>query len=118
MRLSFVVLTLAVAALVPYFSLFMSLIGNIGSSALMFILPTIFHIKVRGGSRLKRGLHSLLVIFGIIAAIIGTYVTVVTLVDKFSSDSKMQMGGDDGHTVVYECGVANGTMAVPAPAPI
>ena len=39
LRFAFVVLTLVVAATVPHFALFISLIGNLGSSMLMFVLP-------------------------------------------------------------------------------
>ena len=82
-RTGFAVFSFVVAAAVPYFSLFMSLIGNIGSSALMFILPTMFHLKTfPNQNRVVRGLHMLLIVVGIIAACIGTFVTIQAIAEK------------------------------------
>lgn len=39
LRLLLVIMTLVIAATVPHFGLFISLIGNLGSSMLMFVLP-------------------------------------------------------------------------------
>jgi len=77
-----VIVTVLVAVLVPHFSLFMSLIGNLGSAMLMFVVPTVCHIRMFSGATAfpKLMFHVAIVLFGVVVAVIGTYMSVSELI--------------------------------------
>ncbi len=78
-----VVVTVLVAVLVPRFSLFMSLIGNLGSALLMFVVPTVCHVRMLSGvtSFPRLMFHVAIVVFGLVVAVIGTYMSVQSLIE-------------------------------------
>lgn len=80
-RITIVLFTILVAITIPYFGLFMSLIGSFGSSLLAFILPTIFHLKLFWGHHhpLRLIINIVIIIFGVIASAISTTITVIEL---------------------------------------
>jgi proton-coupled amino acid transporter len=75
------VFTVLIAVLVPHFSLFMALIGNLGSAMLMFVIPTACHVRVlhKSTSYIRLAFHALIMLFGIAIAIIGTIMSIDAL---------------------------------------
>jgi proton-coupled amino acid transporter len=75
------VFTVLIAVLVPHFSLFMALIGNLGSAMLMFVIPTACHVQVlrKSTSYIRLAFHGLIIAFGIAIAVIGTIMSIDAL---------------------------------------
>ena len=86
-RTLLVIITSLIAISIPYFSLFVSLIGSVGSSTLAFILPCLFHFKLfrATSSKYILLLNSFIVIFGIIASLISATVTIYQLITAISA---------------------------------
>jgi solute carrier family 36 (proton-coupled amino acid transporter) len=82
-RLILVFVTSLVAVSIPYFSLFVSLVGALGGSMMAYILPCVFHIKLfsQSSPRWKVIFHWALVIFGVVAAIVASTVTIIQLIE-------------------------------------
>ena len=83
MRLLLVVITSIIAISIPYFSLFVSLVGALGSSFIAFIMPCILHLKAFHNrvSKIQIYTNWILVIFGIIASIVSATITIIQLVE-------------------------------------
>eukprot|EP00168_Porphyra_purpurea_P021144 TRINITY_DN9263_c0_g1_i1.p2 TRINITY_DN9263_c0_g1~~TRINITY_DN9263_c0_g1_i1.p2 ORF type:complete len:110 (+),score=39.97 TRINITY_DN9263_c0_g1_i1:72-401(+) len=80
-RTTIVVFTVVVAVSIPYFSLFIGLIGAVGCSLMSFILPCIFHIKMfPEASKARKGTNWTFLVFGVIASVVSAGVTTVQLV--------------------------------------
>lgn len=81
-RTLLVVITSIVAITIPYFSLFVSLIGAVGCSGLMFIIPCVFHLKLFYGKSPKIIMitNILIVFFGVAAGCISAGLTSWTLI--------------------------------------
>ena len=77
-----VILTAIIAISIPYFSLFVSLVGAFGSSILAFILPTLFHLKMfkKTSTKTVIFINYAILIFGIVASFVSTTVTVYQLI--------------------------------------
>jgi solute carrier family 36 (proton-coupled amino acid transporter) len=77
LRSLLVAFTSVIAISIPYFSLFVSLVGSLGSSSLAYIIPCLFHLKLFGrrSSRLHILLNSSIVVFGILGAILCSSLT-------------------------------------------
>lgn len=81
MRGILVIITTLVAISIPYFSLFVSLVGALGSSVLAFILPCVFHLKLFPNiSTPRKIVNWSLAIFGILASAVATTVTVYQII--------------------------------------
>jgi len=81
LRSILVVITLLLAVSIPYFSLFVSLVGALGCSMLAFILPCVFHLKLfyYQTPPWRKGLNVAIGIFGVFASIVSSAVTLVDL---------------------------------------
>ena len=76
-RTVLVIITSFVAITIPYFSLFASLIGALGSSSLAFIMPCVFHLKLfyhRSPVYVKI-INVCVCFFGILASVVSSGVT-------------------------------------------
>lgn len=81
LRSLLVIITTIIAISIPYFSLFVSLVGALGSSVLAFILPCVFHLKLFPNiSKPKRIGNWMLAIFGVTASFVATTVTVYQII--------------------------------------
>lgn len=89
-RTVLVIITSFVAITIPYFSLFASLIGALGSSSLAFIMPCVFHLKLfyHRSSKATKILNFTICIFGIIASVVSSSITLILLFEAV-------MGYDD-----------------------
>ncbi len=99
LRAAIVCGSVAVGIAIPYFELFLSLIGGLGSAQLMFILPPItyfFAFRSHMSMRAKIGC-GLLLLFGVATLIVTTVFTLIELADKFQ------------HPVSTPCGSVNAT---------
>lgn len=85
-RTALVVVCCALASFVPHFGLFISLIGNLGASLLMFILPAMLHLACFWSSAhpMRKAFHFLIILFGVVATAIGTARTVDELIHAAS----------------------------------
>ena len=82
MRAILVVITSIIAISIPYFSLFVSLVGALGSSFIAFIMPCILHLKLfPKASRVQLYSNRFLVVFGVIASAISVTITVFQLIE-------------------------------------
>jgi len=85
MRISLATGAMAVAIVVPHFGLFIGLIGSLGSSALAFVIPCLFHLKIFKGElslwiQIK---NWALIVFGVIGGVVGTVITVKDLASYY-----------------------------------
>ena len=82
-------LTLLPAILIPHFSLFMAFIGSLTGSAVAFILPAVFHLILKKEElKLHQYIFDLsVVIFGILASIIGLLYTGKSLFETIFHNS-------------------------------
>merc|ERR1712130_143122 len=83
MRLFLVAVTTVVAISIPHFSLFVSLVGALGSSFISFIVPCLLHMKLFGKRchRLQFILNGGLVVFGVFASLVASTITVLQLIE-------------------------------------
>jgi amino acid permease len=83
-RIFVILVTLGLAlAFRDLFSYFVSFIGALGGSALLYILPCTFDLKLRGASRgggWRRATNYFLILFGVCGAALSIGVTVWTIV--------------------------------------
>eukprot|EP00418_Pyrodinium_bahamense_P046225 CAMPEP_0179209688 /NCGR_PEP_ID=MMETSP0796-20121207/104579_1 /TAXON_ID=73915 /ORGANISM="Pyrodinium bahamense, Strain pbaha01" /LENGTH=313 /DNA_ID=CAMNT_0020914647 /DNA_START=336 /DNA_END=1277 /DNA_ORIENTATION=- len=86
LRASFVLVTGIVAHLVPKFGVFISLVGASASAALAFILPSLFHLKLRFGkmTALQRWRGVGYILFGVVGGTLGTLNAVKDLRASFA----------------------------------
>lgn len=78
-----VVITSIIAISIPYFSLFVSLVGAVGSSFIAFIVPCILHLKLfsKQMSKKLKFVNWFLIIFGVIASLISATITIIQLIE-------------------------------------
>ena len=70
LRVSLTLLTLGVAILIPHFSLMLAFVGSMTSATMCFVLPCLFHLKLKR-TELKLGQNILdyfIITFGLAAA--------------------------------------------------
>lgn len=80
-RALLVIFTSLIAISIPYFSLFVSLVGALGSSVLAYILPCCFHLKLFKEQKIQSKVFNwILVVFGIFASIVASGVTIFQLI--------------------------------------
>jgi len=77
LRTMLVVFTSLIAISVPYFSLFVSLVGALGSSSLAFVIPCVFHLKLFRGRSYRSIVicNYLVIVLGVVGAVISTVIT-------------------------------------------
>ena len=85
LRALVVVVSVGFAISIPYFDLFLSLIGGLGSAQLMFILPPIAYLACfwRSVSTPLKIACFVLLIFGIGTLVVTTVFTVISIVSEF-----------------------------------
>lgn len=91
-RAVIVVLTFCCAVAIPDLSLFLSLVGSFCLSILGLIFPALLQICVQYGIgygvwKLKLAKNLFLIVFGIFGGIIGSYVSIVQIVDSYKTDN-------------------------------
>ena len=84
LRLLLISVALTVSVLVPHFGLYMSFVGNFTGMCLAFIFPCLFHMKLRHLDKCEMMTHSLIIIFGSVAAGAGMYYSTKALLDAYS----------------------------------
>jgi proton-coupled amino acid transporter len=93
LRAFLVALTVLVAVTIPEFDLLTSLIGSLCSTTLAFILPGLFHIKLFPDSSLLVKTKDILVIlFGILAMVVCTSVTIYDLIERMKHPERRDLG--------------------------
>jgi proton-coupled amino acid transporter len=82
-RILLIAVTGLVAYFLPFFGLISGLIGALGSTALAFILPAIFHVKIfyREISVWIIIKDILIVIFGTVMMVTGTWLSIQAIID-------------------------------------
>ncbi|KAJ5076660.1 amino acid transporter ant1 [Anaeramoeba ignava] len=84
LRFGLVLISSLIGLAIPQFGLFLSLIGSLGSTALCFILPAVFDIQLRRENGKNRTVWKVknyaIVIFGAIAAVAGTVVSIQNII--------------------------------------
>ena len=85
LRTVVVACSVALAVAIPYFDLFLSLVGGLGSAQLMFIMPPLCYMAIfwRQSSYAMRGANIALLIFGIVTLVVTTTFTVISIVHRF-----------------------------------
>ena len=86
--LTIIVVTL-VAMAIPYFADFMSLIGSISNTLLIFIFPILFHHKLFGWahvSKRENATRILILIVGLLAGLIGGSEALAALYRDFTQE--------------------------------
>jgi len=74
-----------IAVAIPNFGLLIGLIGAMGSAALQFTFPALFHLKLFPGDPLwLKAISVFYILFGIGGGILGTVQTVMEIVDDYS----------------------------------
>lgn len=75
---------MAFALTLPYFTYLMGLTGNITGLILAFLLPCMFHIKLKWHviSYKKRFLDVMIILLSLIASVVGTWNSLSTLKNK------------------------------------
>ncbi|KAI7852392.1 transmembrane amino acid transporter protein-domain-containing protein [Circinella umbellata] len=87
-RTSVMVFVTAVGILIPFFGLLMSLIGAFANSSIVFILPVLFYWKLTGfrnKNPIELAWNFLILVFGLVAMIFGTWAAVEDLVAEFKN---------------------------------
>ena len=80
-RTVLVVFTSIIAVSIPYFSLFVSLVGALGGAILAYILPCAFHLKLFKDQPMSSKIfNGSLGIFGIFASAVASSVTIYQLI--------------------------------------
>jgi len=79
--------TVVVAAFVPYFSTMMSLIGAVCVIMTVFIMPTVFFLKLRARTAYQRIVPVLVCVLGLVGACAGAVQASIELVEKISGVS-------------------------------
>ncbi|TMW51461.1 hypothetical protein DOY81_003432, partial [Sarcophaga bullata] len=87
-RAAIVLLTFCAAILIPNLSLFLSLVGSFCLSILGIIFPALLQICVQystgyGPLKLRLTKNILLVLFGVFGGVVGTYVSIVEIVNEY-----------------------------------
>jgi amino acid permease len=82
-----VFMTMGVAMFVPYFSIMMDLIGAVCVIMTVFIMPTLFYLKLRARTTLQRILPVMVCAVGMVGACAGAAQATISLVHKISSTS-------------------------------
>lgn len=83
-KVGFVLLTLCVCEAIPRFDLIMALIGGTTINCAVFILPSLFHIKLAKKDKwikLKYTLDISVIVFGVIAGVVCTFASVSHIID-------------------------------------
>ena len=83
LRSGLVLLSVVLALSIPEFSLFVSLVGAVGSSLLAFILPCVFYMWIFRHTRPKwhMALNGILVVFGVVGSAVSIVVTVAQIIE-------------------------------------
>lgn len=87
-RVCFVLGTITICEAIPRFDLIMALIGGTTINTAVFILPSVFHMKLLKQdkwTKLKLSLDGLSIAFGVFAGIVCTYASVAHVVDEYSN---------------------------------
>lgn len=102
MRALVVVLSVGVGVGIPYFNLFLSLIGGLGSAQLMFIIPpvTYYYCFRDTMSRAKIFGCCLLLLFGIGTLVVTTTFTIIELVHQFQNPTLGPCNGGTNRTEI------------------
>jgi len=83
-RCGLVLLAAGVAVAIPNFGLLIGLIGALGSSALQFIFPAMFHLRIfRDDFWVWKLLSVFYVAFGVVGGVLGTVQTVQQIVETY-----------------------------------
>lgn len=83
-RCCLVFLAAGVAVAIPNFGLLIGLIGALGSSALQFIFPALFHlVAFKHDPWWYRSLSLFYIFFGVVGGVLGTVQTVQQIIDKY-----------------------------------
>ena len=85
-RTLFVIFVVGVCEAIPRFDLIMALIGGTTINAAVFILPSLFHIKLAKRDKwivLKKTLDWLSIGFGVIAGVVCTYASLAHIADEY-----------------------------------
>eukprot|EP01027_Heterolobosea_sp_BB2_P016050 GEZU01022902.1.p1 GENE.GEZU01022902.1~~GEZU01022902.1.p1 ORF type:complete len:470 (+),score=92.88 GEZU01022902.1:152-1561(+) len=87
-RTVLVLFTVVVAVLMPYFGDFMSLIGALGVSAAVYILPVLFHLILnRASVRWYEWIWAIFVLLvGLLGSGLGVYTSIASLVDDIKNN--------------------------------
>jgi solute carrier family 36 (proton-coupled amino acid transporter) len=88
MRIGFVVFTCVLAAVFTNFGLIVSLVGALSNSAISFILPMLFYLRIcvpKHASLKRRIIPYILIVFGVVSSIVGLYFTIRDMI-KGTSD--------------------------------
>ena len=87
LRAIVVCVSVGVGVGIPFFDLFLSLIGGLGSAQLMFILPPLAYMATfwLGSSKWMRAANIALLVFGVATMLVTTTFTVISIVDRFES---------------------------------
>ena len=87
-RTSVMIFVTAVGILIPFFGLLMSLIGAFANSSIVFILPVLFYWKLTGFRNknfIELAWNFLILVFGLVAMIFGTWAAIEDLVAEFKN---------------------------------
>ncbi|KAI9272672.1 transmembrane amino acid transporter protein-domain-containing protein [Phascolomyces articulosus] len=87
-RTAVMVFITAVGILIPFFGLLMSLIGAFANSSIVFILPVLFYWRLTGFRNkniIELAWNFLILIFGFVAMIFGTWASIEDLIKEFKN---------------------------------
>lgn len=82
-RLSVFSLSLAVAIFLPHFGLVIAFTSSIGGSALIFLFPTFFHLKLKQLDLKNRLCDYFVFILGLFAAVLGVFFSAKEFIDFY-----------------------------------
>lgn len=96
--------SVAVGIAIPYFELFLSLIGGLGSAQLMFILPPItYYVAFRSSMSLRAKIGcALLLAFGVATLVVTTVFTLIELANKFQHPAATPCGSASANATVIK----------------
>ena len=83
MRACLVLIAFAIAAVIPYFQLIITLVGGLATTISAFILPPLFHVLLFWSIKPKgiSILNIIIFVFGVFASIITTVTTILQVID-------------------------------------
>jgi len=83
-----VLIAIGVSISVPFFGLFLNLVGAFSNSAASFILPPFFHLKIFGeaSSRFTRVKNVSIVVFGVLASAASCIATIQAIIQAFQHE--------------------------------
>ena len=101
MRTILVLVSWAVAIGIPRFELCLAFVGSLATSVLAFVLPPLFHLKLKWNlvQMWRNVLHIVILIAGVAATIIATTVNLYLAITGGSSEQ-------DCHAIRSSCGAS------------